>query len=653
MVGDGAAVIERLPIGVFAARIDITGNVRIASQNAEARRILGEATRAWSLVEEKNLASPEDRRRIAAMAVAQRVNPRPAFWEGGIVTAAGVVQVRVAVSPAGHDGDDVVLHGSIEDITDLVAARRALEAREQELAEAQRAAKVGSWRTELDGRNTWSDEMCRIHGLAPGDPVPDFDAYVERFESVSGVREARAGLAESVRTGTPYESEYTIVLPDGRMKTLLARGTPVCDPSGAIIGQRGSCVDITDLVLAREALAASERLHRTVVHALAEGVVVQDPTGAIIAANPAAERILGIRRDEITGLTSMDPRWEGAHEDGTPVPGGEHPAMVALRTGEPVSGAVMQISHPERDRVWLRINASPLRQDDGDVSGVVVSFEDITAARAAHEAELRFNEELERRVRERTAALAAANEELRVFSATVSHDLRAPVRAVAGFARLLQKRYAAELPAEAAHWVDNLVVAGETMGRLIDDFLAYARFGADGLDPQPVDLAPIVEWLRSTLVERMAETEATLRVTAPLATPIGDAALLRRMLLNLVDNAISYARPGVPPEVVIAAEPVGDQVVVSVSDNGRGIEPPALERIFEVFARVEPGQDVSHTGIGLAMVRKAARAMGTDVTVESLPNAGTTFRFSLPAAPAAGLPAGYSILPVDNPTRVG
>lgn len=149
---------------------------------------------------------------------------------------------------------------------------------------------------------------------------------------------------------------------------------------------------------------------------------------------------------------------------------------------------------------------------------------------------------------------------------------------------------------------------------------------------EPVELGPIVDWLRSTLVERIAGSGATLRVEEPLGIPVGDPALIRRMLLNLVDNALAYARPGVPPDVAVSARHEGDQVVVAVADNGRGIEPAALERIFEVFARVEPDQDLAHAGMGLAMVRKAARAMGTEVIVTSAIGEGTTFRFGLPAA---------------------
>jgi PAS domain S-box-containing protein len=778
---EAAAVIERLPIGVFAARIAADGAIHVASLNAEAARIFGEQTHEWTPVGDPEVIEGSALEELAGIARAVHDHPEPAAWVGDIGTPSGPRTIEVSTTPTGRVGDELLIHGFVQDITDrraeeratarlladlaetqaiggigswtfrliggnawsdemlrihglapgtpipddpdwyarfvapdtfarltgelarvlheggayelayevhgadghtrhvlsrgsalvgddgstagvrgttidvtdLVATRDTLARREAELAEAQHLAQVGSWVLEADGRLTWSDECFRIHGLDPATDEPVLDRYFELFGPEAGQERLRGLIARGLSAGEPYVTECSIRRPDGTVRHLLARGSPVRGDDGAIRGLRGSVVDITELVQAREALAASERLHGTVVDALAEGVVVQDREGAIIAANPAAERILGIRRDEITGLSSMDPRWQASHEDGTPCPGEEHPAMIALRTGRPFEGAVMQISHPERARVWLRINASPLLDEAGMVAAVVVSFEDITRARAAHEAERRFNEELERRVTERTAALAAANEELRVFSATVSHDLRAPVRAVAGFARLLQKRYADELPEEAAHYVDNLVVAGETMGRLIDDFLAYARFGADGLNLQPVELAPIVDWLRSTLVERIAETDATLRAEEPLATPVGDPALLRRMLLNLVDNALTYARPGVPPEIAIAAMMVEDRVEISVADNGRGIEPAALERIFEVFARVEPGQDLAHAGIGLAMVRKAARAMDSDVTVESSPGTGTVFRFSLPAAPIGDTSDRFSILPVDNPSRVG
>ncbi|MFN8622400.1 MAG: PAS domain S-box protein [Chloroflexota bacterium] len=524
------------------------------------------------------------------------------------------------------------LRGSVVDMTEVVEARRALEEREAELAEAQRAAHVGSWATLADGTNRWSDEMFRIHGMDPGDDPPSFEAYGQRFGVTDSLRTAKQVAAQAIRDGRPYDSEYAITRADGTVRHLLSRGSALLDAQGRVVELRGSCVDITDLAAARQAVATSERLYHALVDSLAEAVIVQDRTGAIVMANPAASRVLGMRHDQLTGLTSYDTRWEALREDGSPYPGEEHPSMTCLRTGRPVRDALMQIAKPDGTRVWLRINASPLTDEHGEVTAAVVSFEDITEARASLAAQRRFGEELERRVVERTAELQAANTELQVFSATLSHDLRAPVRAVAGFARLLQRRHADQLDAEGAHYVDNLVTAGETMGRLIDDFLAYARLGQDGLHAEPVELAPIVSWLETTLAEPIERSGGTLRIACPLATPLGDPAMLRRMLLNLVDNAFAYARPGVPPEVVLSACEADGGVTIAVADNGRGIPPEVQEHIFEVFARVSPDQDLAHAGIGLAMVRKAARAMGSDVTVESAPGQGSTFRFTLPAA---------------------
>ncbi|WP_052315005.1 sensor histidine kinase [Thiocystis violascens] len=253
---------------------------------------------------------------------------------------------------------------------------------------------------------------------------------------------------------------------------------------------------------------------------------------------------------------------------------------------------------------------------------------------ALSESEARYralNEVLERRVAERTAELESANRDLASFSYSVSHDLRAPLRAINGFARILARRERERLDEESRHYLDNVVEAGQRMETLIEDLLDYSHTGQGAVRAQPVALGPILASLHSTFGERIAAAGAILEIREPLATPLGDATLIGQILNNLVDNALLYrCREGVP-RIVLEARRQDDRVVIGVSDNGIGIDPDDTEKIFQVFQRLHSQEDYPGTGIGLAIVTKAAHRMGGEIGLESVPGQGSRFSVSLAA----------------------
>jgi len=247
-----------------------------------------------------------------------------------------------------------------------------------------------------------------------------------------------------------------------------------------------------------------------------------------------------------------------------------------------------------------------------------------------HEKIQQYAAELELRVAERTAQLQTANKELESFSYSVSHDLRAPLRAISGFSEIIARRHRSKLNKEGQHYIDNIVQASERMGHLIDDLLTYARLGRTGVRSEPVSLARLVNEISLNMQNHLAEIHGTLTVAENLPVVTGDQTLLNQVFTNLLENAFKYHKPALPPQVSLTYVDEDSYVVVKVSDNGIGIPPEYQEKIFNVFQRLHSEEEYPGTGIGLATVRKSVELLGGSVWVESKEDEGSTFFVRLP-----------------------
>jgi light-regulated signal transduction histidine kinase (bacteriophytochrome) len=231
--------------------------------------------------------------------------------------------------------------------------------------------------------------------------------------------------------------------------------------------------------------------------------------------------------------------------------------------------------------------------------------------------------------------LTAANRELEAFSYSVSHDLRAPLRAISSFAQILRKDCRQSMSEEAQRYLDTIIATSARMGKLIEDLLLYARTARFAEGAEPVPLAPLMQHLATIFGERIASAGAQVEILEPLATPLGDSTLIGQILNNLVDNALTYRCRHGTPEIRITSKRVGEHVVIRVADNGIGVEPEYHEKIFQVFQRLHSSDEYPGTGLGLAIVAKAVRVMEGDVSVESAPGRGSTFTVRLRAASVA------------------
>lgn len=255
----------------------------------------------------------------------------------------------------------------------------------------------------------------------------------------------------------------------------------------------------------------------------------------------------------------------------------------------------------------------------------------LTELRRAEDVLRSQNEELEKRVEERTQRLRETIGELEAFSYSISHDMRAPLRAMHSYARLLQSEHAATLDDEARRYLERINVNAARLELLVRDVLAYSRVAKEEIETQPVALDHFVR----ELVSQWPDAEgarAAIEVSGSLPCVLAHQAYLSQIFTNLIGNALKFVARGKTPRVEIFAEQAADLVKVSVRDNGIGIDPADFERIFQIFGRVHPVEAYDGTGIGLAIVKKAVQRMGGELGVDSAPGGGSTFWFTLPRA---------------------
>jgi len=247
----------------------------------------------------------------------------------------------------------------------------------------------------------------------------------------------------------------------------------------------------------------------------------------------------------------------------------------------------------------------------------------------AERALAQLNEELEHRIRDRTEALRRSNEELERFAYVASHDLQEPLRMVGSYVQLIAKRYKGKLDANADEFIGYALDGAVRMQRLIEDLLVYSRVGTRAEPFAPTDVTAVLDRALASLKLSIEETGATVTRNA-LPTVSADPGQLEHLFLNLVSNALKF-RGSTPPDIRIAGVRHEREWLLSVRDNGIGIDPQYFERIFIIFQRLHGKDQYPGTGLGLAICKKIVERHGGRIWVESAPEQGSTFYFTLPA----------------------
>ncbi len=523
-----------------------------------------------------------------------------------------------AVPLRGRDGLVESVLYLTRDVTEQRASLERLNRNRALLGIASRLGRIGAWEVELPSlATTWSDELCVIHEVPPG-YTPTFDEAAQFY-----VPAHRADVLEAfqacARDGKPFDLELQIVTSGGRRLAVRSIGEAVRDATGSICRVQGALQDTTDREVAEEEIRhLAEQLTAT-LESVTDALVTVDRDMTFTYLNPEAERILRRTRAELLG-THM---WEQFPEArGTAF---EVNYARALSEGRTVEFE----AYFEPLAIWAEIRAYPSRN-----GGLTIYFRDVSERRRAQDEILRLNAELEHRVKQRTAQLEMANQELQAFSYSVAHDLRAPLAAIGGFSQALEKEMGPQTGERALHFLSRMREGVARTSEMIDAILSLAQLSRTQLRWEPVDLSSLATTAAAACREQSPHSTASVSIQPGLRAE-GDSRLLQLVMDNLLGNAWKFSSRDPQPEIAVGAHPGPEgETVFFVRDNGVGFDTMYARNMFGAFQRLHSEREFPGTGIGLANVRRIISRHSGRVWAHSRPGEGATFYFTLGDEPA-------------------
>ncbi|QLG63218.1 PAS domain-containing sensor histidine kinase [Halorarum salinum] len=485
-----------------------------------------------------------------------------------------------------------------EDVTRRKVRERELERVYDLLERAERIADIGGWEIDPDTRGVfWTDHLFDILEVSSDEEPPLHEALDVYHDEDRPIVER--SVEEALRSGEPFDVESRFRTPSRDVRWLRIIGEPDVE-DGEVVSLRGAVQDVTER---KERERELQRVRDRMEFAL-------DATDAIVwdwnvdrnrtSFHPSAESLYG------TSVENWDDFIEIVHPDDRKQV--EEGIRESLETGEPKSDEI-RIDRDGEER-WIEVPGRPIRDEDGSTRMVGVA-RDVT----------------ERKTFQRK--LQDSNERLEQFAYAASHDLQEPLRMVSSYLQLIERRYADALDEDGREFIEFAVDGADRMSEMIDALLEYSRVETEGDPFEPVDLDAVLEDVLADLQIRIEEQDA--RITSEeLPTVEGDAIQLHQVFQNILENAIEYSGDA-PPRVHVSTERVGGEWILSVNDEGIGIDLDHRDRIFEIFQRLHSRDEHAGTGIGLAMCKRIVERHGGEIWVDSKPGDGTTFSFSLPA----------------------
>lgn len=362
-----------------------------------------------------------------------------------------------------------------------------------------------------------------------------------------------------------------------------------------------------------------EVLFRELIEAAPDAILISDVEGTITLVNAQAEQLFGYSREELIGQTIELLVPQRLHETHA-----AHRAGYIRQPRARLMGADLDLMARRKDgsEVPVDISLSPIRTAGGTL--IFCDIRDVTLRKAIERQISHLNESLARRA----VDLESVNKELEAFSYSVSHDLRAPLRALDGFSQALLEDYSASLDAEGQDYLRRVRAAAQHMGHLIDDLLKLSRVTRAGIERVEVDLTALAQGIAEELQRSEPQRTAEF-VIAPALRAQADAQLVRIVLENLLSNAWKFTRPRPLTRIELGQRPFNGRPAYYVQDNGVGFDMHYANKLFMAFQRLHDAREFPGTGVGLATVQRVIRKHGGQVWAQSEEGKGTTFCFTL------------------------
>jgi len=517
----------------------------------------------------------------------------------------------VRAAKGGQDELGVLTDAFNQMLTRIDEQDRALKESEERLHLALMSSGVGTWSwSVVENSLVWDDYIHPLFGLEP-------KTFPGRFEDLLHLvhpddrEHVQQVVAKTLEQDAPYDAEYRVVWPDGRVRFLASRGKVYRDAGGNPARMSGVSWDVTDRKKAeelRQQLAA-------IIDSADDAILSKGLDGMVRSWNAGAARLFGYRPEEIIGrpaaLLIPQDRLD------------EEPKIVErLTRGEQVEPFESIRRKKDGTVVPVSLRISAIKDIDGRITGASKIVRDITEQKLAEE-----------RLHKLLADLERSNRELEQFAYVASHDLQEPLRMISSYTQLLEQRYSAKLDDDAREFINYAVDGARRMQRLINDLLEFSRVSTRGRRLEEMDANEVLGIVRVNLSAAIEDAGA-LVTNGELPTVMGDRTQMSQLLQNLIGNAIKF-RGAAAPHVHIAASEGADEWVLTVKDNGIGIAPEYFDRIFVIFQRLHMPADYPGTGIGLAVCKRIVERHGGRIWVESQPGNGATFSFSIPKSNGA------------------
>ncbi len=521
----------------------------------------------------------------------------------------------------------------IENIHKRKQSEAALLETAATLKEAQRLAGIGNWLWDvINDVHTWSEEIYLIYGRDPA-LLPAVYPEVQQYFTPQSWANLSAAVEKGLAEGTSYECDAEVVRPDGAHRWITARGEATKDESGNIIKLHGTVQDITQRKHAEQLISESEERLAGIINSAMDAVISVDEQQRIHLFNPAAALMFGMSATEALGqpLEKLIPeRFRNAHEGH--IRNFAQKGITARRMG--VLGEISGL-RANGEEFPIEASISHTSLEGGKLFTVILR--DITERHRAEEEIRQLNADLERHVDERTTELSAANRELDSFAYAVSHDLRAPLRAMSGFSQALAQDYGSQLQGEAKVYLEQIDLASRKMSDLIDGLLVLSRSTRGELRYDTVDISVLAGQLLAEMQQLDPQRPVSVRVQAGLRA-LGDTRMIELVLRNLLSNAWKYTGREPAASIRVYAEVRDGVNRFCVADNGAGFDMAHANRLFQPFQRLHRQEEFPGIGIGLATVQRIVHRHGGIIEASGEPGKGAVFCFTLAGTPGISLP---------------